>query len=444
MELDREDPMSHDTQTTDRTTGEQGSPEEARVDAREEAQVDARVEAAFAPVLERIAVGAVARERERRLPVAEVDELRRAGFGALRVPVSHGGWGASLEQEYRLLVRLGEADSNLPQLLRGHVAFVETQRAQPDGPLRDEWLHRLAAGDVLVGNAQAERGAATEVTTRLEQRGDDLVLTGRKYYSTGTIYSDWIWVGAVRVGGDRDGERVALSVRADAPGVTRVDDWAGFGQRLTGSGTTVFDDVVVDPRQVLPWGESAERRPLAHAQSLYQLVLLAALSGTARAVVRDAVAFVRPRTRTFGVGGTSSPREDPLVQRVVGRLSSIASSVEAITLAAVRHVDAADRAGAGDDDHGARWEEALVRVFEAQQVVLPLVLEAATSLFEVGGASAVDTELALDRHWRNARTIASHNPAILRERAVGDYRLNGVLPATPGAPAGAPAPAPSR
>ena len=179
--------MSHDTQTTDRTTGEQGSPEEARVDAREEARVDARVEAAFSPVLERIAAGAVARERERRLPVAEVDELRRAGFGALRVPVSHGGWGASLEQEYRLLVRLGEADSNLPQLLRGHVAFVETQRAQPDGPLRDEWLHRLAAGDVLVGNAQAERGAATEVTTRLEQRGDDLVLTGRKYYSTGTI-----------------------------------------------------------------------------------------------------------------------------------------------------------------------------------------------------------------------------------------------------------------
>ena len=424
--------MSHDTQTTDRTTGEQGSPEEARVDAR--------VEAAFAPVLERIAAGAVARERERRLPVAEVDELRRAGFGALRVPVSHGGWGASLEQEYRLLVRLGEADSNLPQLLRGHVAFVETQRAQPDGPLRDEWLHRLAAGDVLVGNAQAERGAATEVTTRLEQRGDDLVLTGRKYYSTGTIYSDWIWVGAVRVGGDRDGERVALSVRADAPGVTRVDDWAGFGQRLTGSGTTVFDDVVVDPRQVIPWGENAERRPLAHAQSLYQLVLLAALSGTARAVVRDAVAFVRPRTRTFGVGGTSSPREDPLVQRVVGRLSSIASSVEAITLAAVRHVDEADRAGDGD---GHPHEEALVRVFEAQQVVLPLVLEAATSLFEVGGASAVDTELALDRHWRNARTIASHNPAILRERAVGDYRLNGVPPATPGAPAGAPTPAPA-
>ena len=435
--------------------------------------LDRRLEAVFGPVLERIAAGAVERERDRRLPVAEVAELRAAGFGALRVPVEHGGWGISLEQEFRLLVRLGEADANLPQLLRGHVAFVETQRVQPPGPLRDEWLRRLAAGDVLVGNAQAERGAETRVTTRLDERDGRLMLNGRKYYSTGTLYADWIWVGAVR--GD---EPVALAVRADAPGVTRVDDWGGFGQKLTGSGTTVFEDVEVDPRQVLPWSDAAERRPLAYTQALYQLVLLSALTGTARAVLRDAVAFVRPRTRTFGVAGASSPREDPLVQRVVGRLSSIASCVEAVTLDAVRALEAADVAGvgagagaraagagaraaaaaAGSAPDGAAgrapdaaagvpaadhpYEDALIRVFEAQQVVLPLVLEAATTLFEVGGASAVDADRALDRHWRNARTLASHNPAILREQAIGDHRLNGTLPRTgpahPAAPAGPP------
>lgn len=389
--------------------------------------LDDRIEAVFGPLVDEIAAGAVARERDRRLPVDEVDLLRRAGFGALRVPVEHGGWGASLEQEFRLLVRLGTADSNLPQLLRGHVAFVETQRAQPDGPLRTEWLERLAAGDVLVGNAQAERGDATAVTTRLTEVDGRLRLDGRKFYSTGTLYADWIWVGALR--GD---EPVALAVRADAPGVTRLDDWDGFGQRLTGSGTTIFDDVTVDPAQVLPWSDNAERRPLAYTQALYQLVLLAAETGIARAVLRDAVDFVRPRTRTFGVAGVSLPREDPLVQGVVGRLSSIATAVEAVTLSAVRALEAADvRAsdvasasdGGSAQDDG--YQEALATVFEAQQVVLPLVLEAATALFEVGGASAVDADRALDRHWRNARTIASHNPAIHRERALGDRRLNG-------------------
>jgi len=413
--------------------------------ALDDRALDDRIEAVFGPLVDEIAAGAVSRERERRLPVDEVDLLRRAGFGALRVPVEHGGWGASLEQEFRLLVRLGAADSNLPQLLRGHVAFVETQRAQPDGPLRTEWLERLATGDVLVGNAQAERGDATAVTTRLTEVDGRLRLDGRKFYSTGTLYADWIWVGAVR--GD---EPVALAVRADAPGVTRLDDWDGFGQRLTGSGTTIFDDVTVDPAQVLPWSDNAERRPLAYTQALYQLVLLAAEAGIARAVLRDAVDFVRPRTRTFGVAGVSLPREDPLVQRVVGRLSSTASAVEAVTLSAVRALEAADtRASAGgrapvdaaasgsgstSDDASASddastsddaYQEALATVFEAQQVVLPLVLEAATALFEVGGASAVDADRALDRHWRNARTIASHNPAIHRERALGDRRLNG-------------------
>jgi hypothetical protein len=42
------------------------------------------------------------------------------------------------------------------------------------------------------------------------------------------------------------------------------------------------------------------------------------------------------------------------------------------------------------------------------------VLAETTELFEVGGASAVGTGHALDRHWRNVRTIASHNPAIQR------------------------------
>lgn len=56
------------------------------------------------------------------------------------------------------------------------------------------------------------------------------------------------------------------------------------------------------------------------------------------------------------------------------------------------------------------------------------MLEATTLLFEVGGASATSTERSFDRHWRNARTVASHNPAIFRERAIGDYLLNGTSP----------------
>lgn len=46
----------------------------------------------------------------------------------------------------------------------------------------------------------------------------------------------------------------------------------------------------------------------------------------------------------------------------------------------------------------------------------------------MGGASATSEARAFGRRWRNARPVASHNPAIYRERAIGDYVLNGTLP----------------
>ncbi len=385
--------------------------------------LELRIAQVFDPILADLAAGAVERERQRRLPFEEVRRLKVAGFGSLRVPSEFGGWGTTLEEEFRLLIRLGEADSNLPQLLRGHVAFVETQRGLPDSQTRSEWLTRIAGGDILFGNAQAERSESSDVSTTLTERDGRLLLNGRKYYSTGTLFADWIWSGATW--GDRP---VALAVRADAIGVTRVDDWDGFGQRLTGSGTTIFDDVDIDPAHVLPWTENDEGRPLAYTQALYQLILLATLAGIARAVVRDAVAFVKPRTRTFGIPGTSVPRDEQLVQQIVGRLGSIRFAVESIVLEAVRRLEKADETRRHDETDAPRYEAALASAFEAQQVVLPLVLEAATQLFEVGGASAVGESLGLDRHWRNARTIASHNPAIYRARILGDLYLNDTPP----------------
>ena len=69
-----------------------------------------------------------------------------------------------------------------------------------------------------------------------------------------------------------------------------------------------------------------------------------------------------------------------------------------------------------------------IKAYQAQQIVLPQILEASTLVFEVGGASATSETRRLDRHWRNARTAASHNPAIHREAAIGDYLLNGTIP----------------
>jgi alkylation response protein AidB-like acyl-CoA dehydrogenase len=379
----------------------------------------------FRPILADVAADAARNDHERELLYPAVARLTEAGFGRLRIPAEHGGFGLTLTQFFRLLIEAGEADTNLPQLLRGHFGFFEGRLTTRDPAVYARYFPLAVAGQ-LVGNAQAERAETTGNSARITRRDGSWRLDGAKYYSTGTIYADWIWTMA------QDGDdHVGVVLSATAPGVTRKDDWDGFGQKLTGSGTTLFDDVPIADEDVVRLATTSDG--FAYITAFYQAVLLAALAGTARAIERDAVEFVRPRTRTFGVPGASAPREDPLVQRVVGKLSSLVYAAESTVLAAITTLDDAHARylQAGDSDETGAFVAAEFAVFKAQQVVVNLVLEASTLLFEVGGASATSEQRRLDRHWRNARTIGSHNPLILRERAIGDYLLNGTIPTTP-------------
>jgi alkylation response protein AidB-like acyl-CoA dehydrogenase len=383
--------------------------------------------AAFRAFLDRLRPGARDREARHRLLFDEVRELQGLGFGALRLPREHGGGGASLEELFGLLVDLAAADSNLGHLVRGHVAFVETllltglrPGQEPDASQR-RWVERLRRGD-LVGNAQSERRELGDLGTRLE-RGEDggWRVTGAKYYTTGSIYADWIHLAAL----DGD-ERVGVTLDAHQPGVRSVDDWDGFGQPLTGSGTTTFEAVPVDPEDITRHEPDDETWPYLGA--VFQLVLLATVAGVAQAALDDTVEYTRGRRRTFGHAGEHAPREDPLVQAVVGRLSAAAHAARAIVLHNARALDAfVDAVRDGRAAQGAARSVQL-DVFRAQQVVLPLVLEATSELFEVGGASATSTARGLDRHWRNVRTVASHNPAVQRAAAIGQFELDGTLP----------------
>ena len=377
---------------------------------------DEQLDETFAPVFAGIAEGAVPRERDRALAHDEVAILRAARFGALRVPVELGGYGASVRQLFRLLVDLAAAESNLPQALRVHWWFVEEQLLADPGPERDRWLRAVADG-ALVGNAISEPGvgAVERYATSLTPDGDDLRLTGTKYYSTGSLYADHIVVAA-----DRAGERVAVLVDAEAEGVTQHDDWDGFGQRLTASGTTEFDRVAVPADRVLGPGYGTPGR--TYGTSYLQLVQLSVLAGIAQRATDDVAAWVRDRTRTFTHAPADLPRHDPLVQQVIGRLSSTAYAARTLVL------DVADRLDhvlATDSEDAALLDRVELDVARAQAVVIPAVLDATTQLFEVGGASITAEALRLDRHWRNARTVSVHNPLIYKLRTVGDHVLNG-------------------
>ncbi|WP_461349700.1 acyl-CoA dehydrogenase family protein [Bradyrhizobium sp. USDA 4451] len=152
------------------------------------------------------------------------------------------------------------------------------------------------------------------------------------------------------------------------------------------------------------------------------MILLATLAGIAKRAAADTGDWIKARTRTFTHAVADLPRNDPLVQQVIGQLLSAAFGARATVLAAV---DELARTLDGRHQDPQQLDASELAAAQAQVTVIKLVLDAVTTLFEVGGASLSSETLAIDRHWRNARTIASHNPAIFKLRAIGAYALNG-------------------
>lgn len=396
----------------------------------------------FAPLFERIAAGARDRDLHRELPFAEIAELNRVGFALLRVPREHGGVGASVRTYIRLLIDLAAADSNVAHQYRSHAGFVESLRFLDDDRSR-HWYAQLRAG-ATVGNASTEKGgnALGTLNTVLTQRsgGADQdatwVLDGEKFYATGSLFATHTRVSASLTGpgGDVTGERSFAVVPTTAAGVELEDDWNGFGQKLTATGTARFHEVEVEPLAVLP--RRIGTPEAVFEASFFQLVLLAVLAGIARAVREETATGVRERKRTFNTGLGLPYREDPLIQEATGNIAATAFAVEATVLHAAGTFDdalaEAARTGADRHDHSgavpAEFYTAELAIQQAQITVPEQTIRVASELFLTGGASNTAVEKGLDRHWRNAQTVATHNPIVFRSRQVGDWFINGTLP----------------
>ena len=73
-----------------------------------------------------------------------------------------------------------------------------------------------------------------------------------------------------------------------------------------------------------------------------------------------------------------------------------------------------------------------MHVAHAGAIAIESALEAAELLFDVGGGSITNRDLGFDRHWRNARTAANHNPRQWKQAIAGAYHLTGEEPPTTG------------
>lgn len=366
--------------------------------------------------------GAAAREVRRELPFDSFAAFRRSGLGRLRLPVEWGGLGASLEDEFDVIATLAAADSNLAHALRIHYDQTEALLLSARTLFNDLQIQRVIDGAIF-GGASTELGTSRpgEYTTTLRRDGEHYRLSGRKYYATGTAFSDYARLNVL----NDEGQAVTVIVPVQREGLTVLDDWDGMGQRMTASGSLVFENLLVRAEEVTKIGLTT----LAgrHGGALRQLHLVAVAAGIVRNVVADAKRFVLQHGRPVLHSSAPSAREDAFIQQVVGTLSAHSHAIDALVRENARILERSAQAiRAGAPNAEPLVLEGALATARTQLVVSKLALEAAERMFEAGGASATSRAHNFDRHWRNLRTIFSHNPLHHKARVVGDYVLNGV------------------
>lgn len=370
-------------------------------------------------LLTTISDGTVSRELGEAYTGDAVLLLKQAGVGKLRLPVIEGGFGYSLEDLFKFTIELGEADPSVAQILRNHFAFVEAAMRTRGHPLFEFALKAVQEGK-LIGLAATETGIADAGTmksdTTLIEDGDNYLLTGRKFYSTGNMYCDFIQVYA-----SLEGKLVAALVPSTRAGVSFEDDWDGFGQSRTASGSTVLDNVTVFSHEIF-WPE--DRVLLPFSATFPQMYLTSIVVGIMRNIENDSVKVIKGRKRNFYHAVAKIPSDDPLLQETVGKISSAVYVAESAALRAGKALDEAFRSALDGEIDVHAFTQAAKFVAKTKVVVDTLALEAATSLFNVAGASATSRSASLDRHWRNLRTLSSHNPISYKARALGDNIIN--------------------
>lgn len=358
------------------------------------------------------------RDYQRQLPLREVQQYSASGLWGITIPKQFGGAGVSYKTLAEVVKIISSADSSLGQIAQNHWAFLEHIRLDASLEQQEFFFAQVLQGKRF-GNAFSEKGSKTvaDLTTKIAFKDGHAVINGQKFFATGALLAHWIPVVAV----SEEGKPFAALVPQHTSGLTIVNDWSGFGQRTTVSGSVYLNNVQVDLKYIVPIHQAFERPTAAGAIS--QFIQSAIDAGIARGAIDETIAYVRAHARPWIDSGLEQASQDPYTIANIGELKIKLRAAEAVLALAG---EAIDHALLNPTEETV--SEATLITAESKVLTTEIALLAANKLFELSGTRSTLSELNLDRHWRNARTHTLHDPVRWKLNIVGNYYLNDVPP----------------
>jgi alkylation response protein AidB-like acyl-CoA dehydrogenase len=347
-----------------------------------------------------------------------------AGLLTLAVPREFGGRfggdggdGTHWYDVYQTIRAIAAVDSALAHLLGFQCLQIvsvdvwgsEDQRARYlSGTVRERWWWGNAVNPL---DTRLVAAATTDGGYRLH---------GAKGFCSGTRGSQMMTVS----GHDpAAGTSIYGVVPTTREGITVHDDWDPIGQRQTDSGTVSFDNVRLEPHEVMHRSDV----PRVTLRTLVsQLVLTNLFVGIAQGALDEARRYFTQYTRPWLNSGVGRAADDPYQLQRFGEMRLKTIGAEAMADRAARALDDAWNKGLALEAQ--QRAQAALATSEAKVFAHRAALDVSEALFDACGARATGAPLALDRFWRNARVHTLHDPLDYRVRDIGRYALEGTLP----------------
>ncbi|QRF08494.1 SfnB family sulfur acquisition oxidoreductase [Acinetobacter pittii] len=360
---------------------------------------------------------AVERDAQRILPYTEIDALSQSGLWAITVPKQYGGAEVSSHTVAKVIALLSGADGSIGQIPQNHFYALEVLR-NTGTEAQKQRLYGEVLNGTRFGNALAEfkTKTSTHKQTNIRPYENGYLIQGEKFYCTGSLFAHRIPTLVL----DDAGREYLAFVKSGSQGLKLVDDWSGFGQKTTGSGTVKFDQVFVDADDVIPFDTAFLQPTLVgpFAQIMHASIEV----GIARAAFEESLQRVH-QARPWIDSQVETANQDPLTIYELGRIAVDVRASEVLLKQAAQSIDAAKIETSPESIAKASIDVAKVRAHSTD-----IALKASSKLIELAGSRGSQSQDGLDRFWRNARVHTLHDAARWKYYFIGNYVLNGVLP----------------
>ena len=360
------------------------------------------------------------RDQNRILPTEQINQFSQKGLGGIRIPKQYGGAFVSNKTLVHAFRILSKADANvgqIPQNQFGLLNFINITGS--DAQKQFIYTEILAGKRIANGGPEKNSKDTKSIQTKLTLENGQYFLNGEKFYSTGTSFADWLAIRALHP----EGYTVLVIIDRNAEGVEVINDWNGFGQRTTASGTVKLHNVVVDSALFFDERIIADNPNVRGAYS--QLLQVAIDVGIAEAAFDDTLSSIR-KARPIIDAGVEKASEEHYTLQEVGKLNILLDAAILLLDDAAEYLDELDQIAAISAEQAAH---ASILVAEAKIYANDAALHISEKLLELGGSRASLSQHNLDQHWRNARVHTLHDPVRWKFHAIGDYYLNGTYPA---------------